>query len=133
MPNHEEYVLEEAKIMQELDHPNITRVYEVETNATLTDEHGHNSEVMYISMQYEPNGCIFDYLEAEEGGFGEKYAKYFFLQLVDALSYCHSKGISHRDIKPDNLLFDDDFNLKITDFGIASRTASNETQYGISP
>jgi serine/threonine protein kinase len=129
---HEEQVLEEAKIMQELDHPNITKVFEVETNGTLTDEQGKKTEVMYISMQYEPNGCVFDYLWAGDDGFGEKYAKYFFLQLLDALSYCHSKGISHRDIKPDNLLFDEEFNLKVTDFGIASRTASNETQYRIS-
>jgi serine/threonine protein kinase len=39
---------------------------------------------------------------------------------MEALIYLHANGISHRDLKLENLLFDNDFNLKVTDFGFAT-------------
>ena len=40
-------------------------------------------------------------------------------QIADALQYCHSKKVIHRDIKPDNILIDAAYNLKLADFGCA--------------
>ena len=40
--------------------------------------------------------------------------------MIEGLGYCNTMGITHRDLKPDNLLFDDKFNLKIVDFGHAN-------------
>jgi len=45
---------------------------------------------------------------------------FFFRQLVEAIAYIHSMGFCHRDLKLENLLFDSDFNVKITDFQFAS-------------
>jgi serine/threonine protein kinase len=49
----------------------------------------------------------------------EDVAKYVFRQVVAGLYYCHAKGIVHRDIKLDNLLFDENGRVKICDFGVS--------------
>ena len=49
----------------------------------------------------------------------EPICRYYFKQLLKALCYIHSNGFSHRDIKLDNILLDDKFNLKLVDFGFA--------------
>ena len=54
------------------------------------------------------------------GGLGEEGGRFFFKQMINALDYMHSKKISHRDLKLENILIDRDLNLKIADFGYAS-------------
>ena len=63
---------------------------------------------------------MFDYI-SEGGKFNEMEARYFFHQLIQALEFIHSQGYSHRDLKPENILLDKNFNIKIADFGFASK------------
>jgi len=53
------------------------------------------------------------------GNFSEPLARYYFKEFMNGLSHCHLNGIAHRDLKPDNLLVDANFDLKIADFGFA--------------
>lgn len=58
----------------------------------------------------------------------ESSAKFFFIQMCEAMKYLHDKGITHRDIKPDNILLaseDEDTLLKVTDFGLSKFVKKN--------
>ncbi|VDK85701.1 unnamed protein product [Litomosoides sigmodontis] len=100
----------EVKIMKQLDHPNIVKLYQVmETEKTL-----------YLVMEYASGGEVFDYLVAH-GRMKEKEARAKFRQIVSAVQYLHQKNIIHRDLKAENLLLDSDMNIKIADFGFSNQ------------
>lgn len=50
---------------------------------------------------------------------GEDAGRFFLLQLLDSLNYMHERQIVHRDLKLENILIDDNLNLKVADFGFA--------------
>ena len=52
-------------------------------------------------------------------------------QVFEALQHCHSKGVIHRDIKMENILLDEDHNIKLTDFGFAKILQPNEALYDL--
>ena len=54
------------------------------------------------------------------GRMGEDAGRYFMHQMIDALVYMQAKGVSHRDLKLENILVDENLNLKIADFGFAT-------------
>uniref|UniRef100_A0A1D1Z9P0 non-specific serine/threonine protein kinase n=1 Tax=Anthurium amnicola TaxID=1678845 RepID=A0A1D1Z9P0_9ARAE len=102
-------VKREISAMKLLHHPNIVRIYEVIATKTK----------IYIVMEYVSGGQLSDkmsYLRM----LSEKEARKFFQQLIDAVDYCHSRGIYHRDLKPENLLIDSKGNLKVSDFGLSA-------------
>ena len=70
-------------------------------------------------MELAEGGDLFDKIESDQG-VGENIAHFYFVQLVNAVSYMHTKGIAHRDIKPENILLSANGDLKIADFGLAT-------------
>eukprot|EP00128_Syssomonas_multiformis_P011563 Colp12_sorted_trinity150504_noHs@36419 len=100
----------EVRIMKMLIHPNIIKLYEViDTTRTL-----------YLVMEYASGGEVFDYL-VTHGKMKEKEAREKFRQIVSAVNYCHSKRVIHRDLKAENLLLDENMNIKIADFGFGNQ------------
>ncbi|KAJ8967020.1 hypothetical protein NQ314_003137 [Rhamnusium bicolor] len=61
-----------------------------------------------------------DHLVAK-GRMSEPEAKRIFSQIVSAVSYCHSQGVVHRDLKAENLLLDHNLNIKLADFGFSNQ------------
>ncbi|OJD33579.1 serine threonine-protein kinase chk1 [Diplodia corticola] len=81
--------------------------------------HGEDRLYTWIAMELADGGDLFDKIEADEG-VGEDVAHLYFTQLVNAVSYMHSKGVAHRDIKPENMLLSVNGDLKLSDFGLAA-------------
>lgn len=75
-------------------------------------------------MELASFGELYDFISLS-GGFSENLARYYFKQILSGLNHCHSKMVAHRDMKPENLLFDSEFNLKIADFGFAAQIEGN--------
>ncbi len=105
----------ESKAIAMLSHPNIIEVYDVCFS--------HNMRC--IVMEYIDGITLKEYME-EQRPLGWKETVHFIVQILKALSHAHSKGIVHRDIKPQNVMLLADAKIKITDFGIA-RFARSES------
>lgn len=73
----------------------------------------------YIILEYASGGELFDRIEPDFGMNSDLAHKYF-CQLINGVEYLHSKGIVHRDVKPENLLLNDNDQIKIADFGLAT-------------
>ncbi|MGB5599814.1 MAG: serine/threonine-protein kinase [Thiothrix litoralis] len=112
--------IREARIVAELKHPNIVMIYEV----------GVEGNHYYMAMEYLPKGSLKQRLAA--GKLPVKEAVLIIRQLANALSYAHQKGYVHRDIKPANILFRDNGEISLADFGIAKLqgTSTDMTQMG---
>ena len=66
-----------------------------------------------------PNGELFDYVDNPMGPISEPVAKQLFLQMLAALTFLHQGGLVNRDLKLENMLVGDDFNIRMADFGFA--------------
>ncbi|KAH7675139.1 Non-specific serine/threonine protein kinase protein [Dioscorea alata] len=95
--------------MRRLSHPNIVRLHEVMATKSK----------IYLVMEHARGGELFARI-SRRGRLPEPMARRYFQQLVSALRFCHARGVSHRDVKPQNLLLDRDGNLKISDFGLSA-------------
>eukprot|EP01135_Chromosphaera_perkinsii_P009356 Nk52_evm32s1737 gene=Nk52_evmTU32s1737 len=107
-PTAKNRLVNEIEAMKTLNHENICELYGViETENSV-----------YLLLEYAPGGELFDYI-VSRGKLKEVEARKYFVQILNALNYCHQNGIVHRDLKPENLLLDDDMNIKMIDFGLA--------------
>ena len=88
-----------------------------------------DKKMYFLVLDYMSNGSIDDYYEKvkkEKKDFEQSFILKIFEQILAGLRYLHGLDIIHRDIKPDNLLLDDNFNIKISDFGYSALMKGNE-------
>lgn len=79
-------------------------------------------------MEYVGKTSLHSYLRSKNGRrLEESEARRVYLQICKGMSYCHSKNIVHRDLKLENILIDDDNNVKIIDFGFSISITPDKT------
>jgi serine/threonine protein kinase len=77
-------------------------------------------KVDFIVLEYLPHGSLFDVISIT-GCFKETDVRSYSSQLLEGLEHIHKKGLAHWDIKPTNIMFAQNLDIKITDFGMAPR------------
>ena len=106
---------DESQAVAMLSHPNIVSVYDV--------SHG---EIEYIVMELIDGITLKQYME-RRGQLNWREALHFITQIMKGISHAHSRGIIHRDIKPQNIMVLRDGSVKVADFGIACLSNSAQT------
>ena len=100
---------QEARVSASLDHPNIVKIY----------DYGVTEEIAWFSMQLVQGESLASELASRPIGMEPGEVAEMAVSVLEALEYSHARGVIHRDIKPDNILFDAARRPYITDFGIA--------------
>lgn len=108
-PEMRERFRREAEAASRLVHPYICAIADMGTSGNME----------YLVMPYYAGGSLADLLSRRKT-VGATTAAAVAAQVASGLDYAHRRGVIHRDIKPDNILFDEDGNVALTDFGIAT-------------
>jgi len=108
---------QEARTAAGLDHPHIVPVYEV----------SQHQGIPFIAMKYI-SGRPLDRVIGEEGRLSLDEVVRIVSQVAEALDYAHGHGVVHRDVKPSNIIVDDEGRAVVTDFGLA-RGISRSSSY----
>jgi len=96
----------EVKICQKLIHPNIVALY----------DWGREGDLIFLAMELMDGGSLEDRIKE---GVGYEEALDLFDQVLAGMEFAHSQGVTHRDLKPDNILLNKQGKPKVTDFGLA--------------
>lgn len=107
----------EEEIGASLDHPNVMRTFPAPERSRV-----------YMVMEWVP-GRLLRRILAEEGKLTQERAIAIALKVLDALEYIHTHGVVHRDLKPENVMVGEQDEVKLIDFGIASKQGSRRLTY----
>jgi tetratricopeptide (TPR) repeat protein/tRNA A-37 threonylcarbamoyl transferase component Bud32 len=111
----------EVEVVASLRHPNIVTLF----------ESGRTRDgLMFFAMELVAGGPLSDVLRGEERPSREKLLT-MFLAIVRAIAYAHQRGVIHRDLKPGNILIDEELVPHVLDFGLARTARGDETQEAI--
>lgn len=118
--NKEKTVEREIRVLSKIHHPNIVKLYDSIENST-----------QWVLVLENIAGASLHTLlkRRQKQKFSESDARTIFSPIITALEYCHSQGISHRDIKFDNIIIDNYNNVKIIDFGFATWSTTKTTTF----
>jgi MAP/microtubule affinity-regulating kinase len=110
-PQRKQSVKREMRILEKLSHPRIIQFHESFEGARQIN----------IVMEYVGGTSLHSYVRRHSGRkLVEADAKRLFRQIVEGVAYCHGRAVTHRDIKLENILLDEQSNVKIIDFGFAT-------------
>src|SRR5829696_8174724 len=111
--------LKEPKLAAALDHPNVVPIYEA----------GEHEGRLYLAMRFVDGDDMRSLLRGE-GDLAPERALDILTQVASALDAAHRRGLVHRDVKPANVLVDEDGHAYLTDFGVTKQLGGNTTETG---
>lgn len=111
--------IKEVELLRSVTHPNIIQFVRFVNSAMLREPSGIQ-RVSYAVLEFAEKGEVFELLVRGKR-LSHDAAKLLFRQLLSALAYLHGRNIAHRDLKLENMLLDANLDLKLIDFGFATR------------
>ena len=105
----------EAESVARLKHHNFVQIYEV----------GSDEGLPFLALEYCPGGSLED--RVAESPLSPRESAELVAKLADAMDHAHQAGVIHRDLKPGNVLFDENGEPKITDFGLAKKVGEDDS------
>ena len=109
----------EITILKNLEHAGIIRMFEYGDAGQVVKPSGRVIDnLVFIVMEFVQGGLLFDLCQTM-GAMGEDAGRFFLHQMLDSVDYMHQRRVVHRDLKLENILIDDNLNLKLADFGFA--------------
>ncbi|KAL3618955.1 hypothetical protein CASFOL_037183 [Castilleja foliolosa] len=122
-----EQFMNEVEILTQLRHKNLVKLY------GCTSKRSHDLLLVY---EYVPNGTVSDHLNgkrAKSGLLSWPIRLNIAIETADALNYLHKSNIIHRDVKTNNILLDNDFHVKVADFGLSRLFPNDVTHVSTAP
>lgn len=109
----------EITILKNMQHAGIIGMYEYGDAGQVVKPSGRVIEnLVYIVMEFVQGGLLFDLCQTM-GAMGEDAGRFFLHQMLESVEFMHTRRVVHRDLKLENILIDDNLNLKLADFGFA--------------
>lgn len=99
----------EARILRELSHKNIIKI----------DSLYKHADKVYLILEYFDAPNLSEVMREKKGSFEEAIVCKIVKQLVEALAHCHQRGIYHLDVKPENILVNENWKIKLIDFAFS--------------
>ena len=106
----------EAQVLARLSHPNIATVFEAGVGQVEFDD-GSGGSAAFIAMELVDGEALSEYVSRLKPSVSARLD--LFIAMCDAVAHAHAEGITHRDLKPDNVLVSSDGTPKVLDFGVA--------------
>ncbi|GKU97614.1 hypothetical protein SLEP1_g10741 [Rubroshorea leprosula] len=123
-----EQFLNEIKILADIRHPNLVTLYGCTSR--------HSRELLLV-YEYIPNGTVADHLHGGRANTGNLLGwpvrLSIAIETANALAYLHANDIIHRDVKTNNILLDNNFHVKVADFGLSRLFPNDVTHVSTAP
>ena len=123
--------IEEAHILKKLPYStNIIKYIDSGKEILIKKKNQKSVQVLYHIFEYVDNGLLYNYIDIDKNlkGFGEIIGRIIFKQILNAVEICHKNGISHQDIKLQNILVSSNYNFKLIDFGFSTELFQNNNE-----